>query len=139
MSFQQQPDDSINPRGPPGGGPSSSRSAAPCVQCCPENLNQNYQRRSASLSHAIMTLALLSASAAQLRFVVAYSHAHAYPTLNYFLICSCIIIEVIVAALRSTDYKQLILFWCCHCLLIVVLRVGIGWCRICCARSLRIF
>jgi hypothetical protein len=53
-------------------------------------------KRTASLSHAIMTLALLSASAAQLRFVVAYSHAHAYPTLNYFLICSCIIIEVLV-------------------------------------------
>ena len=51
-------------------------------------------RRTVALSHAIMTLALLSASSSQLRFVVAYGNAHSYPALNYFLICASILIEV---------------------------------------------
>ncbi|CAL8101639.1 unnamed protein product [Orchesella dallaii] len=57
-------------------------------------LNQDASRRTASLSHAIMTLALLSASICQLRFLSAYSPAHSYPFLNYFLIFTSIILEV---------------------------------------------
>ncbi|CAG7727999.1 unnamed protein product [Allacma fusca] len=76
--------------------PSNNPAVAPCGCISHANAVGLGHKRTASLSHAIMTLALLSASAAQLRFVVAYSHAHAYPTLNYFLICSCIIIEVLV-------------------------------------------
>jgi len=51
-------------------------------------------KRTMTLSYAIMTLALLSASATQLRVLVAYSKAHAYSILNYFLVCLCIAIEV---------------------------------------------
>jgi len=51
-------------------------------------------RRTASLSHAIMTLALLSASICQLRFLITYSHTHSYPVLNYFLIFTSIILEI---------------------------------------------
>lgn len=57
-------------------------------------LGQDASKRTTSLSHAIMTLALLSASICQLRFLISYSHVHAYPYLNYFLVFTSIILEV---------------------------------------------
>ncbi|ODM98880.1 Ninjurin-1 [Orchesella cincta] len=70
------------------------RPRRPSVGLSSPQLNQDANRRTASLSHAIMTLALLSASICQLRFLTVYSPAHSYPFLNYFLIFTSIILEV---------------------------------------------
>jgi len=61
-----------------------------------QNVNVNFDAsiRTSSLSHAIATLALLSASICQLRFLATYSSAHSYPFLNYFLISISIVLEV---------------------------------------------
>lgn len=82
------------PNGSIGGANAGFPLAINDVRYSNKGVTAEQSKRTMSLSYAIMTLALLSASASQLRYFVAYSQAHSYPIMNYFLICSCLFIEV---------------------------------------------